>query len=127
MAKTLKLLVASYDQPQSRERDTDYTPRRRGEVFDAIDQAEYDRLTSIGAALDPDEAQKQEYARLEAERTRLEAQRADIDAQLAAKSDPSELKGKELDDALSSRGLSTEGKADEKRARLAEAVAAESQ
>lgn len=34
--------------------------------------------------------------------------------------DASDYKGKELDAALEERGLSTEGKADEKRARLAE-------
>lgn len=38
--------------------------------------------------------------------------------------DPADLKGKALDEALTAAGLPTSGKADEKRARLAEHLAA---
>lgn len=125
---TLKLQVDSYDQP-SKDEDGDPTPRTRGEVFDANDKREYDRLIEIGAANDPAKAVEQERAEIEERLRALEAQRADLNDRItreqSAAVDPSDLKGKELDAALESRGLSTDGSADEKRARLSESVAAE--
>lgn len=134
MAKQLlKLLAAQYDQPVL-DKDGGWNPltgatvrRSRGETFEANSQEEYDRLTADSgvpgddpAALDPDEANKREKADLERRRAALEAERDAIDAQLAAAVPSSDLKGDALDSALASHGLSTEGKADEKRARLQE-------
>jgi hypothetical protein len=80
---TLKLLVDSYDQyTDPADPRKGFEPRTKGDVFEARDQAEYDRLTEIGAALDPQKAQEAERGRLEAERTRLEAEKAKLDEQL---------------------------------------------
>lgn len=127
MGKTLRLLVDSYDQRVSSDRDADLLPRRKGDLFEARNQAEYDRLTALGVAEDPDQVQEEAREELERRREALEAERARIDEELGrvSASDPSQLKGKELDAALEARGLSTDGKADEKRARLATAIEAE--
>jgi hypothetical protein len=110
-------------------------PAAEGEVFEANSQEEYDRLIDIGAALDPDEAQKQEKAQLDerlaaldAEKAQLDDRRKAIQAEAAAASaddDPANLKGKALEDALDAHGLSKDGTADEKRARLADHLQAQ--
>lgn len=136
--KNLQLTVGIYDQPQL-DKDGNFDPlkgeltrRRKGEVFEAQSDAEYDRLLSFGAAIDPDKAAEAEVASLRARLEELEAERASTEAQIAANEakasedaaslDPEELKGKDLDNALTERGLSKEGTAEEKRARLSEAL-----
>lgn len=137
MAKqSLKLMVGLYDQPQldrdgnfDREKGT-LIRRRQGETFDAQSPEEYDRLIALGAAVDPDKANAAEAETLRARLAELDAERHETEVRLAATEaaapqlDPSSLSGKELDAALDSRGLSTEGKVDEKRTRLAEALSA---
>lgn len=130
----LQLTVGQYDQPVL-DTDGNFDPLRgdlahheRGDTFEAQSQAEYDRLISIGAAIDPDKAKASEAERLRARLTELDAERAQTEAQLSATTiaapalDPDDLKGAELDAALDARGLSTDGKVDEKRARLAESL-----
>lgn len=118
----LQLLSQSYDQ-----RVGDALVRRSyGEVFEAQSDAEYERLTSRAAALDPAEAVKRESERIERERESLQAQIAALEAQSESLSsdlppDPASLKGQDLDDALQAKGLSTSGTVAEKRARLAAA------
>jgi hypothetical protein len=131
---TLKLTATVYDQPDKDDPNdlTKVTTRREGDVFQATSRAEYDRLIEIGAALDPNAYADQERERLQAELDRIQAQKAVLDEQAAAleadastPDDPSELKGKALDDALDANGLSKDGTADEKRARLAEHLQAQ--
>lgn len=134
MGQRLKLTVDSYDQPV---KEGDPIRRSRGDLFEANDAAEAKRLIEIGAALDPDEAAKQEAARIEAERAQLQSQIDALEAQSDALDSPQgepaapgqlaelpedldELKGKDLDDALEGRGLSKAGTVDEKRQRLAD-------
>jgi predicted nucleic acid-binding Zn-ribbon protein len=132
--KKLQLTVGRYDQPQL-DKDGNFdrdkgltTTRANGDVFKAQSQEEYDRLTSLGAAIDPDKANASEAEKLRARLSELETERQQAEAKLAATEsaapalDASDLKGKELDDALDARGLSTEGKVEDKRARLSEAL-----
>ena len=136
MAKNLQLTVGLYDQPQL-DKDGNFDPlkgqtvrRTQGEVFEAQSPQEYDRLVSIGAAIDPDKAKASEVEKLRARLAELESERQATEValqateQVAPQLNPEDLKGKELDDALEARGLSTEGKAEEKRARLAERLSA---
>lgn len=137
MAKLkLQLTVGHYDQPQL-DADGNFDPLRgsterfvQGDTFEAQSQAEYDRLISIGAAVDPDKAKASEAERLRARLAELETERQQTEAQLSATTtaapalDPNDLKGTDLDSALEARGLSTDGKVDEKRARLSEALSA---
>lgn len=80
--KALKLTVDIYDQPMGDGRDAPVERRTRGEVFQARDQSEYDRLVRIGAAVDPEEEQRLEQQRLQARRDQLERDRAALDAEL---------------------------------------------
>src|SRR4051812_42850964 len=136
MAKKLKLTVGHYDQPKL-DKDGNFDPqkgvttrRTLGQTFEAQSDEEYDRLLSIGAAVDPDKAAEEEATRLRNRLTELEEERRTTEAQLAAQEqeassnvpDVSELKGKELDNALTEHGLSKEGSVEEKRARLSEAI-----
>ena len=134
MAKKLQLTVGRYDQPQL-DKDGNFdrdkgrlVTHTLGDVFEAQSQEEYDRLVANGAAVDPDKAKASEAERLRARLQELEAERQQTEVKLQATSqaapalDPSELKGKELDDALDARGLSTDGKVEEKRARLSESL-----
>lgn len=83
MAKlTLKLLASVYDQAQSDDRNPDTVRYTRGDVFDARNQAEYDRLIEADAAVDPEKEQERQRAELEARREALEAERARLDEQL---------------------------------------------
>jgi hypothetical protein len=124
MAK-LELIVDSYSSPSSRDADAVLIPRTRGERFEPLDAQERDRLLEIGAAVDPEEAQKQREEALQAERDQIEARRAALDAELDALVDPSKLKSDDVNAQLNQRNLSTEGNLDERRARLSEALAAE--
>lgn len=76
------------------------------------------KLVASGAIEIPGASAERRKAELQAELDRLNAERDALNARLA----PADLKGKALDDALEAAGLSTEGSADEKRARLAEAT-----
>lgn len=126
MAKLLlKLQVAQMDQPVL-DKDGGFDPLKgatkrinKGDIFEALDQEQYDRLIEAGAAQDPEKAAEQERKDLEVRRSALEAEQARIDAQLAQTTPADDLKGKALDEALSAAGLPTDGPADEKRARLA--------
>lgn len=131
---TLRLLVDSYDQPVSDDRrltpggillPPETVPRTKGELFEPRDQAEYDRLTELGAAEDPEQAEQRARQELERRRQEIEVERERLDAELSRldDQDPAQLKGKALDAALEDRGLSTDGSAAEKRQRLAGAVA----
>lgn len=94
----LKLLATEFDQPLV---DRDYVPRTPGQVptkryvqgdeFTARDQEEYDHLVEQGAAASPDAPDPR---------------------------DASQLRGDDLDAALERFGLATDGRADEKRARV---------
>jgi multidrug efflux pump subunit AcrA (membrane-fusion protein) len=79
--KTLKLLATVYNQPHPDHPDDPnrLIPRSEGETFEANSQEEYDRLIDIGAALDPDEAQKQEKAQLDERLAALDAEKAQLD------------------------------------------------
>lgn len=131
MAKQLRLTVDLYDQPRKwgQDRDGATIRRMKGEVFEPVSSEEYDRLIEIGAAEDPAEVQKRAEEELERRRDELAAQRDALDAEIGAvaKSKPESLKGKALDDELVRRGLSTDGTAEEKRARLSEALVTEQQ
>lgn len=129
MAKKLQLTVGHYDQPQLKDgefdREKGLTVRRsQGDVFEAQSQDEYDRLIGLGAAVDPDKAKASEAEKLRARLSELDAERRQTEAQLQATEqlNPAELSGKDLDAALSARGLSTDGKVEDKRARLAESL-----
>lgn len=97
----LKLTATEFDQITGDAPAPGFPPPtqriREGEEFTANDQEEYDRLVAAGAAVKPGEDP----------------------------SDASTYKGDALDEALESRGLSTDGKADEKRERLQAALDAE--
>lgn len=128
MALKLKLTASIYDQAQSDDRDPATVRYTRGDIFEARNQAEYDRLIDADAAVDPDKAIEQEQADLRARREALEAEQQRIDAALTdlssdepAPGSPEALSGKDLNDALDAYGLSKSGTVDEKRARLAEA------
>lgn len=124
MAK-LELIVDSYSSPSSRDAGAVLIPRTKGDLFEPLDAQERDRLIEIGAAVDPEEAQKRREAELQAEREQVEARRAQLDAELASLIDPTSLKGKDLDRELNARNLSTDGTVAEKQSRLADALAAE--
>lgn len=99
----LKLTATEYDQPATDELPVIpgqlLTQRiRQGEEFTARSQEEYDRLVASGAA---------------------------VPADAPDPADASSYKGAALDEALDSRGLSTDGRADEKRERLQAALDAE--
>lgn len=122
----LKLKVGFFDQPVL-DKSGNFDPlrgetvrRTSGEIFEASSQEEYDRLIAADAAADPEVQAEQDRQDLEARRVALEAERDRIDAQLALATPADDLKGKALDEALTAAGLSTDGTADEKRARLAE-------
>lgn len=130
----LQLTAGQYDQPQL-DKDGNFDPRTgstvhyvQGDKFEAQSQAEYDRLLQFGNAIDPGKANASETERLRARLAELEAERQQTEAQLSATSqaapalNPDDLKGADLDAALDARGLSTDGKVDEKRARLAESL-----
>ena len=136
MAKKLQLTVGLYDQPNL-DADGNFDPlkgtttrRVQGDVFEAQSPQEYDRLISIGAAVDPDKANAAEAEKLRARLAELETERQQTEVklqateQVAPQLNPDDLKGKELDDALEARGLATDGKVEEKRARLAERLSA---
>lgn len=74
------------------------------------------KAVESGAIEEPGQTADRRQAELQAEIDRLEAEKA---AAISRLSPADELKGKDLDDALTAAGLSTDGKADEKRARLA--------
>lgn len=124
---TLKLLASVFDQAQDDSRDPDLKRYVQGDVFEARDQAEYDRLIAADAAVDPEREQELKRQDLERRRAALEAERAQLDAQLSdlPSDDPANLKGQALDKALDDAGLSKDGTADEKRARLAEHLQAQ--
>lgn len=121
----LRLIADSYDQLRKDEPGARVDQRRKGDLFEPRDQAEYDRLTSLGVAEDPEQAQQRAREELDRRREQLEAEKDRLEAELAQvdDSDPGQLKGKQLDAALEDRGLSTEGTAGEKRQRLAAHVA----
>jgi hypothetical protein len=73
-----------------------------------------------GAIELPGESSERRKSELEQELERLKAREEQLKGELGS-GDPSQLKGEALDQALRDAGLSTEGKADEKRARLAAA------
>jgi hypothetical protein len=80
---TLKLLAHVFNQRVNDDPKSDETVQRvKGDVFDARDQGEYDRLVSSGAAVDPDKEHELRKAELERRQAQLEAERAQIDAQL---------------------------------------------
>lgn len=124
--KTLRLIADSYDQRQGDKPDSPLKAIAKGELFEPRSQEEYDRLVDSGAAEDPAELQKRAEEELESRREQLEAEKAQIDEQLKGAKAPEKLSGKQLDEQLGSRGLSTDGTVDDKRARLAAAVADES-
>lgn len=132
MAKlTLKLTANVYFQAQSDDPNPLVPPKlvqfTRGDVFEARSQEEYDRLIAAEAAVDPEREQERQAQELRDRRDRLEAEKAQLDAQLDAlpSDDPSRLKGQALDRALDEAGLSKDGSADEKRARLADHLASQ--
>lgn len=89
MAKlTLKLTANVYFQAQSDDPNPLVPPKlvqfTKGDVFEARNRAEYDRLIEAGAAIDPQKAQEQAAADLRARREALETERAQLDAQLAS-------------------------------------------
>lgn len=127
MAKKLRLLADYYSQPQKDDRPErrSLVDRSKGEIFEPVDQAEYDRLVEIGAAEDPDEVRRR--AREDAERRleELKAEQDRIEQEIkgaSAARAPEKLSGKKLDEALAERGLSAEGTVEEKRERLAAAL-----
>jgi hypothetical protein len=135
---TVKLLSGEYDQPNADGRGA--TKRRRGEVFTANSQEEYDHLTRVPErnrpgqtgrpiAIDPDKELELQQQNLDRERARIEAAQAELDAQKASLDakesgqdprDASDLKGKELSAALERFGLDDSGSAEEKRGRVQE-------
>lgn len=82
MAK-LKLLVDSYDQPQSGDKPSERRLKTisKGELFDPVSDAEEERLKEIGAALDPKEAAQKARDEAEAKAQVLRDQAAALEAQ----------------------------------------------
>lgn len=81
---TLKLLASVYDQAQSDDPNPATKRYVRGDVFEARNQEEYDRLIGAEAALDPEVAQQQELEAIEARKAALEAEKAQLDERLKA-------------------------------------------
>lgn len=122
----LKLKVGFFDQPVL-DKSGSFDPQRgetvrrsNGDIFEASSQEEYDRLIASDAAVDPEVAAEQTRQDLQNRRAELEAEQERIAAELGSLTPAEDLKGKALDEALTSAGLSTDGSADEKRARLAD-------
>lgn len=121
MSKKLILTADSYDvlrDPKDASKGTEKT-LARGDSFVPYSDDEAERLVSSGAAVDPDKQREDELAELDRRRAVLEAERDRIEGDLSSLTPPEDLKGKQLDEALAAAGLSAEGSADEKRARLA--------
>jgi hypothetical protein len=81
---TLRLLADSYEQPQADDKPSErhlveYT---KGDVFDALSDAEYDRLTEIGAAIDPKVANEQAKAEAEERIASLKAEQDALQSQI---------------------------------------------
>lgn len=101
----------------------------RGSLVDLDPEDEHTRtLLELGSIEDPHAAVERQQAELEARQAQLDAERQRLDAEHErARRDHApveDLKGDELDHALAERGLSTEGKVEEKRERLREHRAA---
>lgn len=125
MAKKLVLTVDSYDQPQ---KDDDPSGVRslkalsRGDSFEPVTDAEYDRLVEIGAAVDPQKQNEDAKAEAEQRIAALEAEKAQLEDQIEsaqADADPSSLTKPELVSRLEAAGLDTEGSKAELSARYA--------
>lgn len=82
--KTLRLTAHSYDQPEKDEPGAKLTALKHGDVFKALSDGEYKRLTEAGVAEDPDVEQEREHAQLEQRKADLQAERQRIDEQLKA-------------------------------------------
>jgi hypothetical protein len=129
MALTLRLTASIYDQAQSDDVNPATKRYVRGDVFEARNQDEYDRLVNAGAAVDPDKELADESAKLEARQAQLQQELASLESRRIALASapapaPSELTGADLDAALDDAGLLEGNKsksADEKRQILADA------
>jgi hypothetical protein len=133
MPSKLRLLADSYDQPQKGHTTNapNLKPIQKGELFDPVDQAEYDRLVESGAAMDPKREQEQRAEEIERRQAQLEAERDALNEELKGLKSgpikPERLSAAKLDEELTSRDLSTEGSKEEKQQRLAAALVDEQQ
>lgn len=117
MAK-LKLLIDSYDQPQSDDDPRGVRALRsisKGELFEPVSDAEAERLKEIGAALDPKEAAEQTRREAADEAERLRARAAALEAEADAAENPPEaanlssMSKSDLQARADEAGLTVEG------------------